>query len=125
MAKSVKNAKPAAKPAAKSAKPAKKALTKSELLDAIAAATGKTRKEAGEFFNALSTIMVQQLSKKGPRALILPGLFKVSAIEKPATKGGQQKPNPFKPGEMMITKAKPATVKLKARALKAFMEAIS
>jgi hypothetical protein len=44
--------------------------------------------------------------------------MKVNAIYKPATKS-TTKPNPFKPGEMMEVKAKPARTVLKIRPLKA------
>jgi hypothetical protein len=43
--------------------------------------------------------------------------MKVQSIYKPATKAST-KPNPFKPGEMMDVKAKPARTVIKIRPLK-------
>jgi hypothetical protein len=43
--------------------------------------------------------------------------MKVTVIRKPATKA-RMAPNPFKPGEMMQVKAKPARNVVKVRALK-------
>jgi hypothetical protein len=48
---------------------------------------------------------------------VVPGMMKITAIHKPATKA-TQKPNPFKPGEMMEVKAKPARTVIKVRPLK-------
>lgn len=44
---------------------------------------------------------------------------------KPATKGGEKKANPFKKGEFIITKPKPASMKVKALALKAIKDAVA
>jgi hypothetical protein len=51
-------------------------------------------------------------------------MIKLSAVKKPATKGGEQRPNPFKPGEFIITKPKPASVKVRGTGLKGFTEAL-
>lgn len=104
----------------------KKALTKSDLFEAIAKEIGDDVKKADvkKFFAALESLVTKQLGKKGPGQITLPGMFKLTAVKKPASKGGEKRPNPFKPGEFIITKPKPASVKVKARALKAFAEAL-
>ena len=85
---------------------AKKAKSKTEVLTALAEATGLTRKEIG---------------KKGPGVFSFPGLLKIQVIRKPATKATTRK-NPFKPDEMMEVKAKPARNVVKVRPLKSLKE---
>jgi nucleoid DNA-binding protein len=106
------------------AKSGKKSITKAEIYERLAKATDTTKADVKKFFTALETLVVGQLGKKGPGVITLPGLVKLTAVKKPATKGGEQRPNPFKPGEFIITKPKPASVKVRARALKAFAEAL-
>jgi hypothetical protein len=45
-------------------------------------------------------------------------MMKIMVINKPATKS-YEKDNPFKPGERMLVKAKPASRKIKVRPMKA------
>lgn len=100
---------------------AAKAPTKSEVYGNISKATGLSRKQVASCFEALGTEVKKAVSKKGPGIFTLPGLAKIVVRVKPATKGGM-KPNPFKPGEMMEVKAKPATRVVKVRALKSLKE---
>ena len=106
------------------AKSAKKSITKAEIFDTVAKETGHPKAEVKKFFTSLETLVVKQLGKKGPGVITLPGLVKLTAVKKPASKGGERRPNPFKPGEFIITKPKSASVKVRARALKAFSEAL-
>lgn len=106
------------------AKSAKKSITKAEIYEAVAKDTGHTKAEVKKFFASLETLVIKQLGKKGSGVITLPGLVKLTAIKKPASKGGEKKANPFKPGEFIVTKPKPASVKVRARALKAFSEAL-
>ncbi len=48
-----------------------------------------------------------------------------SRKDKPAQKGGQERDNPFKPGEMYITKDRPAKNDVKFRASKALKDALN
>jgi nucleoid DNA-binding protein len=97
---------------------APKSRTKSEMLQAVAEKTGLNRKQVAAVFDELSKIINNDLGKKGPGVFTLPGLLKLKVIRKPAVKGGKEVPNPFKPGEMMITKSKPARNVVKALPLK-------
>lgn len=101
-----------------------KSMTKGEIYTAISEETGQPKADVKKFFTALETLVVNQLGKKGTGVITLPGLVKLTAVKKPASKGGERRPNPFKPGEFIITKPKPASVKVRARALKAFAEAL-
>jgi hypothetical protein len=66
----------------------------------------------------LETVMKLHLSKKGPGQFVLPGVFKMTAVTKPATKPRTGK-NPFT-GEEMVFKGKPARRVVKIRILKKF-----
>jgi nucleoid DNA-binding protein len=106
------------------AKSVKKSITKAEIYNSLAEETGTSKADVKKFFAALESLVVEQLGKKGPGVITIPGLIKLTAVKKAATKGGEQRPNPFKPGEFIITKPKAASTKVKARALKTFTEAL-
>jgi nucleoid DNA-binding protein len=100
-----------------------KPLNKSQTYQALAENSGLSKKQVAAFFDSLSKLIQQQLGKKGPGILAIPGLLKLKRISKPATKE-TTKPNPFKPGEMMVVKAKPARNLVKAQPLKNLKEMI-
>jgi hypothetical protein len=102
---------------------APKGRSKSETFQAIAEKTGLSRKQVAAVFDELVNLIKGDLGKKGPGVFTLPGMMKITRAIKPATKAGER-PNPFKPGEMMIVKAKPATVKLRLKALKSLRESV-
>ncbi|MBC7833972.1 MAG: HU family DNA-binding protein [Phycisphaerales bacterium] len=106
----------AAAPKPKKVTAASKPRSKGELYTTIAEQTGLARKQVASVFDAMGQVMAADLGK-GPGVLNVAGLMKVTVVRKPATKEAQ-KPNPFKPGEMMTVKAKPARNVLKIRALK-------
>lgn len=91
--------------------------SKGETLKMISEKTKLPRKQVAAVFEELQTIMKKDLSKKGPGVFVVHGMMKVMVINKPATKS-YEKPNPFKPGEMMTVKAKPARKTVKVRPLK-------
>lgn len=96
----------------------RKALSKSELVTRIADETELTRKDVNMVLGALGTQIEKSLSKRGPGVFTLPGLVKIERRKVPARKARRGVPNPFKPGEVMDIPAKPATTKIKVRALK-------
>jgi nucleoid DNA-binding protein len=104
------------------AKPRKK----SELFQMLAEHNDLSRKQVAGVFETLGKIMAVDLAKPGdgkPKEFVVPGMMKVKSIFKPATKAAQ-KPNPFKPGEMMTVKAKPAKTVIKIRPLKALKDMV-
>lgn len=101
----------------KNTKSKNKALTKSAVYQEIATKTNLTRKQVTEVFDALTEMIKKELSKKGPGQFTLPGLLKLKLVKKPATKE-KVVDNPFKPGEKMTVKAKPARNQIKPRVLK-------
>src|SRR5689334_10884267 len=97
-----------------------KAPTKSEILVAIAGATELSRKQVGSVFEALAGIIEKNVGKKGPGIFVVPGLMKITVVQKPATKA-HMGINPFTKQEVMF-KAKPARRVIKVRPLKALKD---
>ncbi|MEP0846220.1 MAG: HU family DNA-binding protein [Phycisphaerae bacterium] len=95
---------------------ASKVRSKSEIFSSVAGETGLTRKQVSQVFDSLTGLIKKDLSK-GPGIFAVPGLMKITVVRKPATKE-KKVPNPFKPGEMMVVKAKPARKVVKVRPLK-------
>jgi nucleoid DNA-binding protein len=102
---------------AKAAAPTKP-LTKTELLANIAAATEVPKAQVAAVLEALGAEIEASLGKKGAGAFTIPGLVKIERKTVPARKAEKGVPNPFKPGELMDRPAKPASSKVKVRALK-------
>lgn len=94
-----------------------KPMSKNEVLQRLAEATELTKKDVEGVLTALEALIKEQLGKKGPGVFQIPGLIKFELIKKKATKE-VQKENPFKKGEMMTVKAKPARTIVKPRVLK-------
>jgi len=103
---------------AKAAAAAKKAPSKSEVTNNIAEATGLSKKQVSSVLEALATEIKKSLGNKGPGVFAIPGLVKIEKKKVPARPAQKNVPNPFKPGETMDRPAKPASVKVKVRALK-------
>jgi nucleoid DNA-binding protein len=99
-----------------------KAATKTATFQRIAETTGHTKKDVAQFFDALSGMIKQELSKKGPGVVTIPGLLKIKRVEKPATKARQGR-NP-QTGEPMTIKAKPKRTVVRALALKGLKEMV-
>jgi nucleoid DNA-binding protein len=100
----------------------KKPMSKSQLIGAISDETEMTRRDVNSVLEALSTQIERSLGRRGPGAFTLPGLVKIEKRRVPARKARKGVPNPFKPGEMMDIPAKPASTKIKVRALKNLKE---
>jgi nucleoid DNA-binding protein len=103
---------------------AKKPLNKSQILAAVAETTGLSKKEVAAVLDALSAEIKKGLGTRGPGVFAIPGLVKIEKKKVPAKPARKNVPNPFKPGEFMDVPAKPASVKIKVRALKALKSMI-
>ena len=99
-----------------------KAMTKTEVLNAVAEKSGLSKKEVGGVLEALAEVVNSQLSKKGPGIFTVPGLVKLKVKQKPAVPAGMRK-NPFT-GEMKMAPAKPASRAVRATALKKLKDSI-
>ena len=102
----------------------KKAMTKSEILNAISTETELPRKEVNAVLDSLSHQISKSLGRRGPGVFTLPGLVKIEKRKIPARKARKGVPNPFKPGELMDVPAKPASTKVKVRPLKSLKEMV-
>ena len=71
----------------------------------------------------LGDLVGRQLRKDGD-AINVPGLVRLRLQKKKAVKGGKTVPNPFRPGETMVTKDKPARNVIKVRVLKGLTESV-
>jgi nucleoid DNA-binding protein len=103
------------------AKKSDKPLSKTDILNALADATGQSRKEVGAVLEALEALIASNVSK-GPGVFNLPGLLKIYVHTRPATKERTGR-NPATGEEIKIA-AKPAKKVVKVRALKKLKELI-
>src|SRR3954465_11606872 len=95
-------------------------MTKSQLIDKIAAESELPKKDVRGVLESLATIGYKELKKTG--VFLVPGFAKFVVIKKPATKE-RQGTNPFTK-EPMTFKAKPARKIIRARPVKAAKEAV-
>ncbi len=95
----------------------KKAPTKTEVLNAIAEETELTKKQVGAVLDALSDQIRKALASRGPGAITVPGLVKISKKKIPSRPAEKNWKNPFT-GELQDRPAKPASTKVQVRALK-------
>jgi len=107
--------------AAPVAKPLKETFNKSSLLAHLVAQTELDKKTVQTVLVQLENTIASAIHKKGAGEFTFPGLFKVSAIQVPATKKRFGK-NPFT-GQDQWFAAKPASVKVKVRPLKKLKDA--
>jgi nucleoid DNA-binding protein len=94
----------------------KESLTKSALINLIAEQNDIPRKTAIGVFSTLESVMLGSVHPRGVGEFSLPGLFKITLRKVPARKAGTLIRNPAT-GEMMKGAAKPATMRVKIRAL--------
>jgi nucleoid DNA-binding protein len=94
----------------------KETLTKSALINLIAEQNDIPRKTALGVFNTLESVMLGSIHPRGVGEFTLPGLLKVTLRKVPARKAGTLIRNPAT-GEMIKGAAKPASVRVKIRAL--------
>jgi nucleoid DNA-binding protein len=105
-----------AKPEAASIRPVKEAMTKAALINFLAEQNELPRKTAAAVYATLESVMLGSLHPKGVGEFTLPGLFKVTLRKVPARRAGTLVRNPAT-GEMIKGAAKPASVRVKIRAL--------
>ena len=98
-------------------------LPKSAVYRELAGRAGLEAGQVSALFEALEGLVKQELGKKGPGLFVIPNLVKLKRVKRPATRAGKR-PNPFKPGEMMEVKAKPARNSVKILALKSLKDMV-
>ena len=109
-----------AKPAAKKPLVVKERFSKTDMLNRICEAAELSRKQVQTVLDELGLIIEGHVGKKGPGEFVMPGLFKIVCVKKPARKA-RKGINPFT-GEETMFKAKPASIQVKIRPLKKLKE---
>ena len=99
-----------------------KRMTKAQVVAELASATELDKKSVNRVFESLQELIRKQLSARGPGEFVVPGLVKLRAVKKPATKE-RQGINPFTKEPITIA-AKPASKKVRATALKALKDLV-
>ena len=90
--------------------------TKTQIVTHIVEDTELSKKDVNAVLESLGDIIQLHIKKRSVGEFVLPGLLKVQAVKKPATKA-RKGINPFTKEEQMF-KAKPASTTVKVRALK-------
>jgi nucleoid DNA-binding protein len=98
-------------------------LTKTQVITALSEETELSKKDVARVFEALSALIAKQLvGRGGPGEVVIPGLLKLKAVKKPATKE-REGINPFTKEPITIA-AKPASKKVRAIPLKGLKEMV-
>ena len=94
------------------------AMTKAQLFSDIAENTTLTRRQVADVFEALESVIERHVRKGAVGVCTIPGLMKIKVVKKAAQRARKNVPNPFRPGETMDVKAKPASTSVKVLPLK-------
>lgn len=115
-------AKKAVKKASSTPKTIKARYSKTQMLNQIADSTDVPRKSVAAVLDELTAVIEGHISKNSCGEFVMPGLFKVLTVKKPARKA-RKGINPFT-GEEVMFKAKPASIVVKIRPLKKMKEMV-
>ena len=119
----------AKKAAAKKSAPAKQGaavsqkMTKTGILNELAQRTDLSRKQVDSVLNELESLIERHIKKRSVGEFTLPGLLKVRAVKRPATKRRMGR-NPAT-GQEIVIPAKPATTRVRVTPLKRLKEMVS
>jgi nucleoid DNA-binding protein len=98
----------------------KNRMSKTELIEEIANASGLEKKQVSAVLDALNNLVYKEL--KADREVTIPGLLKLTTVRKPA-QPEREGINPFTK-EPTTFKAKPARTVVKPRPVKALKDAV-
>src|SRR5664279_4919020 len=104
--------------------PVKETLTKSALINLLAEQNDIPRKTAAAVYATLEGVFLGSVHPRGVGEFALPGLLKVSLRKVPARRAGTLVRNPAT-GQMVKAAAKPASIRVKIRALSKLRTAAS
>ncbi|MEE4246703.1 MAG: HU family DNA-binding protein [Kangiellaceae bacterium] len=90
------------------------------MLNELAERTELSKKQVSSVIDELSVLIERHIKKRAAGEFVMPGLFKIQTVRKPATKA-RKGINPFT-GEETVFKAKPAKTVVKIRPLKKLKE---
>ena len=105
-------------------RPVKETFTKAALINLIAEQNDIPRKTAVGVFATLESVLLGSVHPRGVGEFTLPGLLKVTLHKVPARRAGTLVRNPAT-GEMVKGAAKPASMRVKIRALSKLKTAAS
>jgi nucleoid DNA-binding protein len=105
-------------------RPVKETFTKAALINLIAEQNDIPRKTAVGVFATLESVLLGSVHPRGVGEFTLPGLLKITLRKVPARRAGTLVRNPAT-GEMIKGAAKPATMRVKIRALSKLKTAAS
>jgi hypothetical protein len=105
-----------AKPGTQAVRPVKEAYSKSALVKYLAEQNDIPRDKAAGVLMSLEGVLAGSVHPRGVGQFTWPGFLKVTLRKVPARKAGTLIRNPAT-GEMMPASAKPASVRVKVRAL--------
>ena len=101
---------------AKKMKPVKTKLSNSQVFEALAEDSGMAKSEVKKLWVSLERLIEASICERGYGQFTLPGLMKVTTVQRPAIKA-RRGINPFTKEETWF-KAKPASTGVRIRALK-------
>ena len=99
-----------------------KKLTKTGILNEIAQNTDLTRAQVSSVLDELETLIERHIKKRSVGEFTLPGLLKIRAVKRPATKKRMGR-NPAT-GEEIVIGPKPASIRVRVTALKRLKEMV-
>lgn len=105
---------------AKKVKAVKERFSKTQILNQISETTELSRKQVQSVLDELTNIVEGHVTKRGCGEFVMPGLFKIVTVKKPARKA-RKGINPFTGLEATFA-AKPASIAVKIRPLKKLKE---
>ena len=98
--------------------------TKTQILAALAEETGLTKKDVQNVLVATKALAARHLIKNGSGEFTVPEVaVKLRRVQKPARKAGMAR-NPFT-GEMVKVEARPASLSVRATAMKAIKDTVA
>lgn len=97
-----------------------KKYTKTQIVEHIAESTELTKAQVNSVLSSLSEVIDLHIKKRSVGEFVLPGILKITTVNKPAVKA-RKGINPFTKEEQMF-KAKPASTVVKVRPLKALKD---
>jgi nucleoid DNA-binding protein len=99
-----------------------KGMSAAQFIVTLAEKSGLNKQQALSAMKTINAMVVEQLGKRGPGEVLIPGLLKLNVVEKPATKQ-HEGVNPFT-NEPMTFSAKAAHKVVRVRILKALKDAV-
>jgi len=98
--------------------------TKSSIIAAVAEDTGLTKKQVQAVLASTKALAARHLAKNGSGEFVVPEVgVKLRRVQKPARKAGMAR-NPFT-GEMVKVEARPASLSVRATAMKAIKDVVA